>query len=162
LRTLLWDGGLVVAALLGGHILARMVARALRAKGFDTALRIAGSSPPPGLDDGRGFTPTFVAGMLVRLTVWAAAALWLARQHDRPGRGGVAVQRRRAVRRGGPGHPGVAPVAGAGAPARRGGGVPTAGAQRPRGVVGRGAVPGGGGRADQGGGGPGWRLQFGA
>ncbi len=84
LRTLLWDGGLVAAALLVGHILGGIVARTLRARGFDTALRIAGSSPPPGLDDGRGFTPTFVAGVLVRLTVWAAAALWLARQHGQP------------------------------------------------------------------------------
>jgi hypothetical protein len=59
-----------------------MVARALRARDFDAALRVAGSSPP-GAEAGRGFTPTLVAGLLVRLTVWAAAGWWLAHKHGR-------------------------------------------------------------------------------
>jgi hypothetical protein len=55
-----------------------MAARALGARNFDAALRLPGSSPP-GAD--RGFTPTLIAGLLVRLTVWAGAAWWLAHKH---------------------------------------------------------------------------------
>jgi hypothetical protein len=83
-RAYLWDGGVVVAALLGGQIVGAIVARTLRARNFDAIFRLTGSSSPPGLDAGRGFTPTWIAGLLVRLTVWAAAAWWLARQHGRP------------------------------------------------------------------------------
>src|SRR5262249_11944233 len=61
-----------------------MVARSLRARGFDATLRLTVSSSPPGMDAGRGFTPTWVAGLLVRLTVWGAAGWWLASQHGRP------------------------------------------------------------------------------
>jgi hypothetical protein len=73
------DGALVLGALLVGHFLGSMVARALRARDFDGALRLAG--PPPGTEPGRGFTATFAAGVLVRLTVWAGAAWWLAHKH---------------------------------------------------------------------------------
>src|SRR5262249_50939666 len=41
------------------------------------------SSTPPDAEADRGFTPTFVAGLLVRLTIWAGAAWWLAQQHGR-------------------------------------------------------------------------------
>ena len=78
----LQDGGLVLAALLGGHFLGAMVARALRARSFDAALRPSGPSPA-GAEPDRGFTPTLVAGLLVRLTVWAGAACWLAHKHGR-------------------------------------------------------------------------------
>src|SRR5262249_61645198 len=44
------------------------------------ALRLPGSSPP-GPEAERGFTPTWIAGLLVRVTVWAGAAWWLARKH---------------------------------------------------------------------------------
>jgi hypothetical protein len=82
-RAAVWDGGLALGALLAGHFLGAMVARSLRARGFDAALRLPGSSPPPGLDSGRGITPTLLVGLLIRLTVWAAAAWWLAREHGR-------------------------------------------------------------------------------
>jgi hypothetical protein len=73
-------GSLVLAALVGGNFLGTMVARALRARNFDAALRLPGSSPPVGEAD-RGITPTLLAGLLVRLTVWVAAAWWLAHKH---------------------------------------------------------------------------------
>jgi hypothetical protein len=76
------DGGLVLAALLGGHFLGAMVARALRARNFDAVLRLPSSSPPSPEAE-RGFTPTLVAGVLVRLTVWAGAACWLAYKYGR-------------------------------------------------------------------------------
>jgi hypothetical protein len=75
-------GGLVLAALVGGHFLGAIVARVLRARNFDEALRVPGSSRPSP-EAGRGITPTWVAGMVVRLTVWAVAAWWLARAHGR-------------------------------------------------------------------------------
>ncbi len=78
-QTLLKDGGVAVAALLGGHFLGVLVTRTLRGWEFDAALR------PPGAETGpeanRGFTPTLVAGILVRLTIWVAAAWWLAHRH---------------------------------------------------------------------------------
>lgn len=73
------DGALVLGALLVGHFLGAMVARGLRARDFDGALRLGGT--PPGAEPGRGFSATFVAGWLVRLTVWAGAAWWLAHKH---------------------------------------------------------------------------------
>jgi len=79
-QTALQDGGLALAALLGGYFLGAMVARALRARNFDSALRVAGSAPPSP-EAGHGFTPTFFAGLLVCLTAWAAAAWWLAHKH---------------------------------------------------------------------------------
>jgi hypothetical protein len=57
-----------------------MVTRALRARNFDAALRVPGSSPP-GPDAERSITPTLIAGILVRMTIWTVAAWWLARQH---------------------------------------------------------------------------------
>jgi hypothetical protein len=81
MRAAFQTGGLVVAALLGGHFLGSMVARALRARNFDAALRLPRSSAP-GAED-HGITPTFVAGLLIRLTVWAGAGWWFAQQHGR-------------------------------------------------------------------------------
>ncbi len=74
----LQEGGLVLAALLVGHFLGTMVSRGLRARNFDAALRLPGSSEP-----NHGITPTLIAGILVRLTVWAGAAWWLAHKHER-------------------------------------------------------------------------------
>jgi hypothetical protein len=81
-RAALQIGGLVTAALLGGHFLGAMVARRLRAKNFDAALRPPGAQPA-GTEGEHGITPTFLAGLLVRLTVWAGAAWWFAHQHDK-------------------------------------------------------------------------------
>jgi hypothetical protein len=72
--------GVVLAALLGGHYLGVMVARALRARNFDAALRLPSAFPSPGETD-RSFSPTTVAGLLVCLTVWSAAACWVAHQY---------------------------------------------------------------------------------
>ncbi len=82
LRAIIQSGGLVITALLGGHFLGSIVARSLRAKNFDAALRPPGT-PSVGAPAEHGITPTFVAGLLVRLTVWAGAAWWLAYQHDK-------------------------------------------------------------------------------
>jgi hypothetical protein len=79
-RAYLLDGSLVLAALLVGHFLGTRVARALRNRNFDATLRLPGSATL----NVEGITPTFVAGVLVRLTVWAGVAWWLAREHDRP------------------------------------------------------------------------------
>src|SRR5262249_20710056 len=98
-KTALQDGGLILAALLGGHILGVIVARALRARNLDGALRLPGSSPQSP-DAEHGFTPTWVAGMLVRLTVWAWAAWWLAHKHGRAdiaGTLGLVIRRTWAV-----------------------------------------------------------------
>jgi hypothetical protein len=76
---LIRQGGVVLVALLGGHFLGAMVGRALRARNFDAALRLPGSSL--GASPGRSFTPTVVAGLLVRFTIWALAARWLANQY---------------------------------------------------------------------------------
>jgi hypothetical protein len=73
-------GSLVLGALLIGHFLGGMVARALRARNFDAALRLPGSSPPPAEAD-RNITPSFLGGLLVRLTVWAGAAWWVLLQY---------------------------------------------------------------------------------
>ena len=73
------QGAVMLVALLGGHFLGSMVTRALRARNFDAALRLPGSSL--GASGGRSFTPTVVAGILVRFTVWALAARWLANQY---------------------------------------------------------------------------------
>ena len=79
----LQTGGTLVGVLLGGHILGGMVARRLRKHNFDAALRLPGSSPP-GTTPEHGIGPTLVAGMLVRLTVWTAAAWWMAHKYGRP------------------------------------------------------------------------------
>src|SRR5262249_15218356 len=70
---------LVLVALLGGHFLGGLVARALRAQNFDAALRLPGTSASMKVD--HGITPTLVAGLLVRLTIWAAALCWLAHKY---------------------------------------------------------------------------------
>jgi hypothetical protein len=81
-QAILWDGGLALAALLVGHFVGAMVARALRAHNFDAALRLPGSSPPAA-EAGRHITPTLLAGLLVRLTVWGVAGRWLAHKYGR-------------------------------------------------------------------------------
>jgi hypothetical protein len=74
------DGGLLLLALVGGHYIGGIVTRALRRKNFDAILRLPGTGP---VTADSGFTPTFVAGLLVRFTIWAGAAWWLAQRHGR-------------------------------------------------------------------------------
>jgi hypothetical protein len=71
--------GLAIAALVVGQFVGVMTARTLRARNFDALLRLPSTSLPA--DPDSGITPTFIAGLLVRLTVWAGAAWWFARQH---------------------------------------------------------------------------------
>jgi hypothetical protein len=73
------DISLALVALLVGHFLGAMVSRALRARNFDAALRLPGSSAAA--EPNHGITATLIAGLLVRLTVWAVAAWWLAQKH---------------------------------------------------------------------------------
>ena len=81
-QTALQEGGWLLLALVGGHLVAAIIARALRARDFDAVLRV--SSPSSALaGQAHGFTPTWAAGMLVRLTIWAGAACWMARRHGR-------------------------------------------------------------------------------
>jgi hypothetical protein len=76
------EGALLLAALLGGLLLGNLVARALRARNFDAALRPPGPAPA-GPQSEHGITPTLLAGWLVRLTIWAVAFSWLAHRHGR-------------------------------------------------------------------------------
>lgn len=82
-HTLIRAAGLVLAALAAGHFLGKLAARVLRARNFDAALRLPGSAPPSSETDAGGITPTFLVGMLVRLTVWAWAVWWLSVQQGR-------------------------------------------------------------------------------
>ncbi|MBI3409726.1 MAG: hypothetical protein HY040_15400 [Planctomycetes bacterium] len=75
-------GCTMVVALVAGHVLGAMVARGLRERNFDAALRMPGSSLSEANAD-HGITPTFVAGILVRLSVWAGAVWWLAFHYGR-------------------------------------------------------------------------------
>src|SRR5437762_2049393 len=81
-RTAVQTGSLILAALLCGHFLAAMVTRALRAWNLDAALRVPGSGRTAA-DPNGGLTPTRVAGILVRLTLWAGVAWWLAQKYGR-------------------------------------------------------------------------------
>ena len=81
LRGYILDGALVLGALLGGYIIGVVVDRMLRARRFDLLFRVT-TPPPTYLEDGRvTFTATTLAGLLVRLTIWASAGWWLAREH---------------------------------------------------------------------------------
>jgi hypothetical protein len=78
MQALVQDVSLAITALVGGHVLGAMAARVLRGRNFDAALRLPTRSPVPAA---HGITPTFIAGLLVSLTVWAGAVWWLAWQH---------------------------------------------------------------------------------
>jgi hypothetical protein len=75
-------GGVVVGALIVGQILGMMTFGVLSRRKFDAVLRLPSASPPDPEADS-GFTPSYVASLLVRLTVWAGAAWWLAQKHGR-------------------------------------------------------------------------------
>jgi hypothetical protein len=81
MQALVQDGGVVLGAFLGGLFIGGLVTRSLRARNFDAALRPPGIPRPSETD--HGFTPTQIAGLLVRVTVWALAARWLAQEHGR-------------------------------------------------------------------------------
>jgi hypothetical protein len=78
MQAALQEGGLLLAAVLGGHFVAKLVTQALSSRNFDAALCL----PGPGAE--HGITPTLLAGLLVRLTIWAVAGWWLAHKHGRP------------------------------------------------------------------------------
>jgi hypothetical protein len=78
-QAIIREGGLVLAVLLAGYLLGNMVARSLRAMNFDALVRLTGSA-----EASNSFSLSRLAGFLVRLTVWAGALYWLARQHDKP------------------------------------------------------------------------------
>lgn len=78
----LQDIGVALAAVLGGYVLGGMVARVLRHRNFDAVLRLPGATPAQP-DADHGITPTFLAGVLVRLSAWAGVAWWLAHKHGR-------------------------------------------------------------------------------
>jgi hypothetical protein len=77
---LLQDGGLAFVALAAGWIVGSMAARVLRGRNFDATLRLPGSAYA---DPDRAITPTWIVGILVRLTAWAAVGWWLANKHGR-------------------------------------------------------------------------------
>lgn len=79
-RAALREGSVILAALLCGHFLGSMVSRMLRTRNFDATLRPPGSSPSV-REAAHSFTPTVVAGLLIRLSVWGVAAAWFAHQH---------------------------------------------------------------------------------
>jgi hypothetical protein len=79
-RALVWDGAVVVGALVGGYIVGVVSARVLRAWRFDTVFRVSAPAPDY-LEDGRRVTPSMLVGLLVRLSIWAGAAWWLTRKH---------------------------------------------------------------------------------
>ena len=82
-RAYILDGAVALGALLGGHFLGVLVTRFLRARRFNALFRVV-SAPSDFVEDNRGFTPTTVTGLLVRLSVWGAGAWWLVREHGRP------------------------------------------------------------------------------
>jgi hypothetical protein len=83
MRGYILDGAVALGALLGGHWLGKFVGRFLRAGRFNSLFRVT-RQPPGGSDDDHFFTPTMLAGLLVRLTVWAFAASWLLPKYGRP------------------------------------------------------------------------------
>jgi hypothetical protein len=75
--------GTVLVAFLAGQILGRKVARALAARGFDEALRLSEQTPAARTDPDANFCAAWLIGWLVRFTVWAGAAWWVAQRHGR-------------------------------------------------------------------------------
>src|SRR5690242_5172741 len=59
------------------------VQSALQTGGLVLAALLAPRGPAPAEGAASGTTPTLLAGLLVRLTVWAGAGWWLARQYGR-------------------------------------------------------------------------------
>lgn len=81
------QAGVLLLALAAGHFLGAMVSRSLRTRNFDSALTPPGAAAPASPlapSPEHGITPTFLAGWLVRLSVWTGAACWFAHQHGRP------------------------------------------------------------------------------
>ena len=81
-QTLVQQGGILLVVILAGHFVGGLVARKLRGRNFDAALRLPGGAGV-GTDGDHQITPTFLIGVLVRLTVWAGAAWWVANNQGR-------------------------------------------------------------------------------
>jgi hypothetical protein len=73
------NGGIVLAALVLGHITGSIVTRILTSRNFDAVLG-APNSAVSDTPEERRFTASFVMGVLVRLSIWAGAGWWLAQQ----------------------------------------------------------------------------------
>src|SRR5437016_3529531 len=80
MQSALQQVSVALVALVCGYFLGAMVYRVLSGVNFDASLRLPNTSPPTPEAE-RGITPSVVAGFLVCLSVWAAAAWWLANQH---------------------------------------------------------------------------------
>src|SRR5262245_4732793 len=82
----------LLIALVAGHVLGAMVSRSLRNRNFDALLKFPQTPAPatvpsilnPAAAPEHGITPTFLAGWLVRLSVWGGAGCWFAHQFSRP------------------------------------------------------------------------------
>jgi hypothetical protein len=83
MRGYILDGAVALGALLGGHWLGKLVGRFLRAGRFNALFRVT-KEVPGGSDDDHLITPTRLAALLVRLTVWAFAASWLLPKYGQP------------------------------------------------------------------------------
>ena len=83
MRGYILDGALALGALLGGHWLGKLVGSFLRRGKFNALFRVTREAPG-GSDDERVISPTMLAGLLVRLTVWAFAASWLLPKYGQP------------------------------------------------------------------------------
>ena len=81
-QTFLQSTGILLAAFVAGVILGGWAGRRLRAAGFDASLRPPWSpSTASGRSEAPTFTPTRVAGGIVRLTVWGCGVWFLAGRH---------------------------------------------------------------------------------
>src|SRR5437870_4692733 len=82
IQTALQAASVVLLALVSGHFLAAVAMRTLRAHNFDAVLRLPLS--PAAAEAEERFTPTVVAGHLVRLTAWTLGVWWLAHHFGWP------------------------------------------------------------------------------
>lgn len=82
-QALVFDAAVAIGALLGGHLLGKLVTRFLRKRNFNSIFRVTAPSADMA-DDDHGFTPTTIAGLFVRVTAWAGGVWWLIREHGRP------------------------------------------------------------------------------
>lgn len=78
-QTYVRNGGVLLAAVVGGSFIGWLVTRILTARNFDEVLR-APNSKAPETDNKRGFTASFILGALVCISIWSGAGWWFAKQ----------------------------------------------------------------------------------